>query len=79
MKETLKEASQKYSDNNRDFSSFTHIHFENGAKWQAEQDKKKYSEEEVKQMCIDAIDSCTNGTSSHCQDFDEWFEEVKKK
>jgi hypothetical protein len=54
----------------------TSLDFIAGAKWQAE---KMYSEEEVKEMCIDAINSCTNGTSSHCQDFDEWFEQFKKK
>ncbi len=37
------------------------------------QDKKLYSEEEVKEIIIDAINSCTNGVSSHCQDFEEWF------
>ena len=37
-----------------------------------------YSEEEVKEMIIDAINSCTDGVSSHCQDFDEWFIQNKK-
>ncbi len=32
-----------------------------------------------KEQIIDAINSCTDGTSSHCQDFDEWFEQIKKK
>jgi site-specific DNA-adenine methylase len=26
-----------------------------------------------KEQIIDAINSCTDGTSSHCQDFEEWF------
>ena len=43
------------------------------------QAERMYSEEEVKELIIDAINSCTNGVSSHCQDFDEWFEQNKKK
>jgi hypothetical protein len=46
------------------------------AQWQAE---RMYSEEEVKEMITDAINSCTDGVSSHYQDFEEWFEENKKK
>jgi hypothetical protein len=41
--------------------------------------KRMYSEQETKEMCIDAINSCTSGTSSHNQDFEEWFEQFKKK
>lgn len=40
--------------------------------------KRMYSEKEVKEMCIDAINSCTSGTSSHNQDFEEWFKITKK-
>jgi len=31
-----------------------------------------------KDQIMDAISSCTHGVSSHCQDFDEWFENLKK-
>jgi hypothetical protein len=44
-----------------------------------EQDNNKYSEEEVREMCSDAISSCTDGLSSHYQNFQEWFEQNKKK
>ena len=33
------------------------------------------SREEVIELITDAMSSCTNGTSSHCQDFDKWIEE----
>ena len=82
-RETLEEAAESYSEVPifRMGSPKLDIKrgFELGAKWQQEQDKKLYSEEEVKEIIIDAINSCTNGVSSHCQDFDEWFEENKKK
>ena len=67
--ETLEEANWKVIGTKDDT-------FFNGANWQSE---RMYSEEEVKQMCVDAINSCTNGANSHCQDFDEWFEQFKKK
>lgn len=44
-------------------------------KWQAE---RSYSEEEVRNLIIEAISSCTDGLSSWYQDFDEWFEQNKK-
>jgi hypothetical protein len=87
-RETLEEAAEKYADFSNDyvplafgskFNETTKRDFIEGAKWQQEQDKKLYSEEEVKEIIIDAINSCTNGVSSHCQDFEEWFEENKKK
>ena len=70
--ETLEEAAECKSHHSED-------DFIRGAKWQQEQDKKLYSEEEVKEMIMDAISSCTDGLSSHYQDFEEWFEENKKK
>ena len=29
-----------------------------------------------KEQIIDAINSCTDGVSSHCQDFEEWFKNL---
>ena len=68
-RETLEEAAECKSHHSEE-------DFIRGAKWQQE---RSYSEEEVKEIIIDAINSCTNGVSSHCQDFEEWFEENKKK
>lgn len=53
--ETLEEVARKYASYNFD-SSFLNIddHFEAGAKWQQEQDKNKYSEEEV-EVLINAL------------------------
>jgi hypothetical protein len=87
IKETLEEAAKKYSGIAYDRNDYDEKYYNQqgcdkydafieGAKWQAE---RMYSEEEVKEMIIDAINSCTNGVSSHCQDFDEWFEQNKKK
>ena len=87
LKETLEEAAKKHSGLAYDRNDYEEIYYHqqgctkydafiDGAKWQAE---RMYSEEEVKEIIIDAINSCTDGSSSHCQDFEEWFEENKKK
>jgi hypothetical protein len=49
--------------------------FINGAKWQA---KKMYSEEEVKRICSKAWLKTPN-TPNMLEEFDKWFEQVKKK
>jgi hypothetical protein len=86
-KETLEEAAKSYAkiplhrdidSEERYFNSDVREYdaFIEGAKWEKE---RSYSEEEVKEMIMDAINSCTDGVSSHCQDFEEWYEENKKK
>ncbi len=40
------------------------------------QDRLNLALELEKEQIMDAINSCTNGVSSHCQDFDEWFENL---
>ena len=82
--ETLEEAAEKWVfetnghkwSNNDNTAGDNYGSFIAGAKWQAE---RMYSEEEVKELILDAINSCTDGMSSHNQDFKEWFEENKKK
>ncbi len=45
-----------------------------GAKWQQEQDKNKYSEEEVKFIISEALQSALVNV-----DLEQWFEKFKKK
>lgn len=40
------------------------------------QDRLNLALEMEKEQIIDAINSCTDGTSSHCQDFEEWFKNL---
>jgi len=65
-KETFEEIQQRYFKDG----------FEQGAKWQAEQDKKLYSEEEVLRI----ITSCKEYLSFG-DEFNEkqWFERFEKK
>ena len=82
--ETLEEAKQRIIDSNYMTLNDGDI-FEMGAKWQQEQDKNKYSEEEVYIMIGKAIKE--NGYKQ-LNFFDEsyyndilvdWFEKFKKK
>ena len=47
-----------------------------GAKWQQE---RMYSEEEVLEIILYAINSCTDGISCSKHFFEQWFEQFKKK
>jgi len=78
-KETLFEASENYSIRKSSSSVFQEAHkkdFIAGAKWQQEQDKKLYSEEEVLRI----ITSCKEYLSFG-DEFNEkqWFERFEKK
>jgi hypothetical protein len=50
--------------------------FAAGAKWQQEQDKNKFSEEEVIQILINYQHYLTTNDDRTA---DEWFENIKKK
>ena len=53
-----------------------------GAKWQQEQDKNKYSEEEVIKLliyCKDRFGDSELYHYSHDDEVKKWFEQVKKK
>jgi hypothetical protein len=75
--ETLEEAKSNYASYNFD-SSFLNIddHFEAGAKWQKEQDKKFYSEEEV-------INAFNEGQALNVRgkliQGKEWLKQLKQK
>jgi hypothetical protein len=84
--ETLEEVAEKYAEHqltgiDDKFSKFECINdFISGAKWQQEQDKNKYSEEEVRKISLDFFYHWWNskGTNTE-QGFDKWFEQIKKK
>jgi hypothetical protein len=70
-KQTLEEAAERFyttEDTQRD------CNFIEGAKWQQEQDKNKYSEEEVKFIVSEALQSALVTV-----DLEQWFEQFKKK
>jgi hypothetical protein len=79
--ETLEEASEYYSHNYFDMHETNNYKalkqgFEAGAKWQQEQDKNKFSEEEVIQIIRDfKFDSIEIGDMNP----EKWFEHFKKK
>ena len=75
-KETLEEAAEKFRSNNpgtMQGGNNTKIlnAFKNGAKWQQEQDKNKYSEEDLE---VAFFEGRENNLS-----FNEWFKQFKKK
>jgi len=90
-KETLQEVAQNYSDDweeitgldyDEQIPSFVNkLDFINGAKWQQEQDKNKFSEEEVIDIAIKYFNHYYNISSrgrlliNHDL---EWFEKFKK-
>jgi hypothetical protein len=76
IKETLEEFINKV-DTPADFDQFT---FEEGirvgVKWQQEQDKKLYSEEEVLELIKKAVYKKQNAWKRG--ELDKWFEQFKK-
>jgi len=68
--ETLEEASWKAIGTKEDT-------FYDGAKWQQEQDKNKYSEQEVRTIAKDAYSMGRNNILIGV--FNKWFEQFKKK
>ena len=79
-KETLEEAAEKYHNKiSKKRNTQLGVPFEDftkGAKWQQE---RMYSEEEVLEIILYAINSCTDGISCSKHFFEQWFEQFKKK
>ena len=80
--ETLKEVAEKYSQHD----AKAYHGFISGAKWQAEQDKNKYSEEDVQNLIkiIEWYDDNSDVRPNWDRIIDgltmfEWFEQFKKK
>ena len=72
--ETLEEAAERYATGKSSSDLFKEAHirdFINGAKWQQEQDKNKFSEEEFQ---IKLYEFIINGN-----EINEWFEQFKNK
>lgn len=91
--ETLEEASSKYGIGTYPsikFEDYTPqmklmyaqitTAFENGAKWQQQQNKNLYSEEQVRKICLDFFYYWWNSKGTNTEEgFNEWFEQFKKK
>ena len=73
QKETLEEAAKKQWGNVHRTGV---LGFIEGAKWQQEQDKNKYSEEEVIKILISYLHYLTTNDNRTSE---EWFEQFKKK
>ena len=83
MKTELEEAAKKYANKKGDIPT-TKLEdaifkqgFIDGAKWQQEQNKKLYSEEEVHEIILSYQNNVEN-SPNHIT-YNEWFEQFKKK
>jgi hypothetical protein len=85
-KETIEQAAKYYAHNYfvmQETNNYKALKqgFEAGAKWQQEQDKNKYSEEEVRELFKQYKEEFSiyrNLQILNIQ-FEDWFEQVKKK
>lgn len=83
--ETLEQAARKYSENRETKleENLSFIDFINGAKWQQEQDKNKYSEKEVELIALEMVswtlDNIGNKNAISSVKFDEIISKFKKK
>jgi hypothetical protein len=71
-KTIIEEAAEKFTQIWFQNNAFTKDLFIEGAKWQQEQDKNKYSEEDMRE-------AYKYGRIYDMLDFDEWFEQFKNK
>jgi hypothetical protein len=100
-KETFEEAAEKYGkevgDKYKNRIDLTHdeqiylvggniVGFKEGVKWEREQNKNKYSEEEVYELCKESRNEGYDentleqiGGNEKIVPFDEWFEQNRKK
>ena len=90
-KETLEEAAEKYSENWEEITGLDYentvpsevnkLDFINGAKWQQEQNKKLYSEEDLREAFRQGEQNIsyseTYGLDSELTE-QQWFEQFKK-
>lgn len=89
MKTELEEAAEKYSENWEEITGLDYentvpsevnkLDFINGAKWQQEQNKNLYSEEESIQKIIDYVDFQFNTNGELNSEIKKWYEQYKKK
>ena len=76
-KETLEEAAENNSKKVGSYAGYQD--FIEGAKWQQEQDKNKYSEEEVKNIVEEVRWQAIGNPLEFTKNFEKWFEQFKKK
>ena len=84
--ETLEEVAERlypttinsFTDSGFDTNETERLIFKNGAKWQQEQDKKLYSEEETIQKIIDYFDFQFNTHGELNTEIIKWFEQFSK-
>ena len=83
MKTELEEAAEKfYPPKTKDLicsPKLVRDSFIDGAKWQQEQNKKLYSEEETIQKIIDYVDFQFNTNGELNSEIKKWFNQFKKK
>ena len=83
--ETIEQAAERlypttidsFTDSGFDTSETERLIFKNGAKWQQEQNKNLYSEEEVHEIILSYQNNVEN-SPNHIT-YNEWFEQFKKK
>jgi hypothetical protein len=78
--ETLEEAAEDFYEENAHNITFLKL-VEFGAKWQQEQDKNKYSEEEVQIKLYECLGHFAqkHNIIINGNEIDKWFEQFKKK
>ena len=78
--ETLEEAAEKYNSQFIGQNEFAIEDFKNGAKWQQEQDKNKYSDDEVLSLLNKREDYINSEDNIfEYQSITQWFKQFKKK
>ncbi len=79
MRETIEEAAKNYANYNEQINKAVQEAVKFGAKWQQEQDKNKFSEEDMHKAYCAGSDfdmSCLKGEQYYM--FKEWFEQFSK-
>jgi len=82
----LEEAAKEYSERHLDVSGnlgkyLVKVVFQDGVKWEQEQDKNKYSEEEVKHIIFKFTNDfdMKKNIEITSEEQNKWFEQHKKK
>ena len=80
MRETIEEAAENNYPDGDDWTIaqavIRRLAFKKGAKWQQEQDKNKFSEEDMKQAFLDGMFYSSGDTVDNA--IKEWFEQFSK-
>jgi hypothetical protein len=80
MKETIEEAAKNYANYNEQINKAVQEAVKFGAKWQQEQDKNKFSEEDIKSAYNEgAFAQLRYRDGKKWVDSNEWFSQFKKQ